>query len=167
MAPEVVALVFTAALAVASAAVAVWSSVQLRRLRDALERETRRQLDEAYAALRSPISVGLYGPARAWQFLTGIQPHAEQELGEAVRELATAVAAYQGASMVGLTGAVEAVIRAHGDQAWYWTPEWHVKEREVDEAIAGGQLTTRTAEEFDAWLDRIDAEAEAEAKAAA
>jgi AbrB family looped-hinge helix DNA binding protein len=25
------------------------------------------------------------------------------------------------------------------DQAWFWTPEWQAKEREVDEAIAAGE----------------------------
>ena len=40
------------------------------------------------------------------------------------------------------------------DQAWFWTPEWQAKEREADEAIAAGRLTTYySTEEFLASLE--------------
>jgi AbrB family looped-hinge helix DNA binding protein len=39
------------------------------------------------------------------------------------------------------------------DQAWFWTPEWQAKEREADEDIATGRLTTYySTEEFLAAL---------------
>ncbi len=31
------------------------------------------------------------------------------------------------------------------DQAWFWTPEWQAKEREVDEQLAGGRRTDLTS----------------------
>lgn len=45
------------------------------------------------------------------------------------------------------------------DQWWFWTPEWQAGEREVDAAIARGELLGPvTAEEFIAELQRLDAE---------
>ena len=31
------------------------------------------------------------------------------------------------------------------DQLWFWTPEWQKKEREVDEALARGELKVATS----------------------
>ncbi len=31
------------------------------------------------------------------------------------------------------------------DQAWFWTPEWQAKEREVDEELAAGRRTDLTS----------------------
>jgi AbrB family looped-hinge helix DNA binding protein len=41
------------------------------------------------------------------------------------------------------------------DQAWFWTPEWQAKEREVDEAITRGERGTvfNSGEEFLEFLD--------------
>jgi hypothetical protein len=47
--------------------------------------------------------------------------------------------------------------RLNPDQAWFWTEEWQVGEREVDREIAAGNVTTfATLEEFDAALDALD-----------
>jgi hypothetical protein len=45
--------------------------------------------------------------------------------------------------------------RIDPDQTWFWTPEWQAAEREVDEAIARGELGTiyMSDEEFLAALD--------------
>lgn len=51
-------------------------------------------------------------------------------------------------------------IMAARDQAWFWTPEWQAGEREADEEIRRGELAgAMTEAEFDAYLDRLDAEA--------
>lgn len=52
------------------------------------------------------------------------------------------------------------------DQAWFWTPEWQAKEREVDEAIArggkgvvfenGGDMLKALSEMTGVSLDDID-----------
>jgi AbrB family looped-hinge helix DNA binding protein len=41
------------------------------------------------------------------------------------------------------------------DQAWFWTPEWQEKEREVDEARARGERgrVFESGDEFLAFLD--------------
>jgi hypothetical protein len=41
------------------------------------------------------------------------------------------------------------------EQAWFWTPEWQAKEREVDEATARGERGTifSSEEEFLNFLD--------------
>lgn len=45
------------------------------------------------------------------------------------------------------------------DQWWFWTEEWQKGEREVDEAIARGELLGPfTDEEFEELLDQIDRE---------
>jgi hypothetical protein len=42
------------------------------------------------------------------------------------------------------------------EQAWFWTNEWQAKEREADENLAAGHVTTfDTSEDFLAHLDRI------------
>ena len=42
------------------------------------------------------------------------------------------------------------------DQAWFWTKRWQLMEREVDEAVARGEITTyETTEEFLAYLDEL------------
>jgi hypothetical protein len=42
------------------------------------------------------------------------------------------------------------------EQAWFWTNEWQAKEREADENLAAGHVTTfDTAEGFLAHLERI------------
>lgn len=54
------------------------------------------------------------------------------------------------------------------DQGWYWTPEWQAMEAEADEDIAAGRTVGPMDDsEFDTWLDRLDAEAEANARARA
>jgi hypothetical protein len=51
------------------------------------------------------------------------------------------------------------------DQAWYWTEKWQAGEREADRDLAAGRLTHYASdEEFDAALDALDAEAEAETR---
>ena len=44
------------------------------------------------------------------------------------------------------------------DQAWFWTPEWQAKEREVDEATACGERGTVFSSEEE-FLDFLDANA--------
>lgn len=41
------------------------------------------------------------------------------------------------------------------EQAWFWTPEWQAKEREVDEVQERGEpgAVFTTGDEFLAWLD--------------
>ena len=40
------------------------------------------------------------------------------------------------------------------DQRWFWTPEWQLGEREVDEQIAAGEgVVFDNAEEFIAYLE--------------
>ncbi len=43
------------------------------------------------------------------------------------------------------------------DQAWFWTPEWQAKEREVDEEIAAGipGRVFDSGEEFLAYLEAV------------
>lgn len=43
------------------------------------------------------------------------------------------------------------------DQAWFWTPEWQAKEREVDEEIAAGipDRVFDSGEEFLAYLEAV------------
>jgi bifunctional DNA-binding transcriptional regulator/antitoxin component of YhaV-PrlF toxin-antitoxin module len=42
------------------------------------------------------------------------------------------------------------------DQAWFWTPEWQQMEREADEDIAAGRVTTYdSAEDFARSLDEL------------
>jgi bifunctional DNA-binding transcriptional regulator/antitoxin component of YhaV-PrlF toxin-antitoxin module len=46
-------------------------------------------------------------------------------------------------------------------QTWYWTERWQAMEREADEAIARGEVTTYdSAEDFIAYLDEALAEKE-------
>ncbi|GGH43917.1 AbrB/MazE/SpoVT family DNA-binding domain-containing protein [Microbacterium album] len=43
------------------------------------------------------------------------------------------------------------------DQAWFWTERWQQREREVDEHVAAGEVTTfDTGEDFLAHVDRLD-----------
>jgi AbrB family looped-hinge helix DNA binding protein len=54
----------------------------------------------------------------------------------------------------------EIVLRPHvavpAEQAWFWTKEWQAKEREADDNLAAGHVTTfDTAEDFVAHLDGI------------
>lgn len=46
------------------------------------------------------------------------------------------------------------------DQAWFWTKRWQRMEREVDEAVARGELITyETTDDFRAYLESLlDAE---------
>lgn len=56
---------------------------------------------------------------------------------------------------------------ANPDQAWYWTPQWQAMEREADVALAQGRLVgPMTDDEFMAYLDRLDGEADREQRAA-
>ena len=43
------------------------------------------------------------------------------------------------------------------DQAWFWTPEWQAKEREVDEEMAAGipGRVFESGEEFLAYLEAV------------
>ena len=43
------------------------------------------------------------------------------------------------------------------DQAWFWTPEWQAKEREVDEEMAAGtpDRVFDSGEEFLAYLEAL------------
>jgi antitoxin MazE len=54
----------------------------------------------------------------------------------------------------------EIVLRPHvavpAEQAWFWTDKWQAKEREADDSLAVGHVTTfDTAEDFLAHLDGI------------
>ena len=42
------------------------------------------------------------------------------------------------------------------DQAWFWTKRWQRMEREVDEAVARGEVITHeSAEEFGRYLESL------------
>lgn len=43
------------------------------------------------------------------------------------------------------------------DQLWYWTPEWQAKEREVDEALARGEI--KEANSVDELLKQLKGQA--------
>ena len=52
------------------------------------------------------------------------------------------------------------VAKVHGidpDQAWFWTPEWQAKEREVEEERAAGVPSREfgSGEEFLAYLEAV------------
>lgn len=52
-------------------------------------------------------------------------------------------------------------IAVPADQAWFWTPEWQAKEREVDEDVAAGRRSgPMDAAAFLTHLDALDAKAE-------
>lgn len=43
------------------------------------------------------------------------------------------------------------------DQAWFWTEQWQLREREVDEQVAGGRAVVHeTDADFLAHLDDLD-----------
>ncbi|MFT4296029.1 MAG: hypothetical protein QM582_11525 [Micropruina sp.] len=45
------------------------------------------------------------------------------------------------------------------DQAWFWRPEWQQREREVDDHVAQGRVTTHeSADDFLGHLDSLDAD---------
>jgi len=46
--------------------------------------------------------------------------------------------------------------RHSSDQAWFWTPEWQEGEREVDEAIATGDLSRVFTSADDMFADLDD-----------
>jgi hypothetical protein len=46
--------------------------------------------------------------------------------------------------------------RHRSDQAWFWTPEWQEGEREVDEAIATGDLSQVFTSADDMFADLDD-----------
>src|SRR5687767_5388544 len=49
------------------------------------------------------------------------------------------------------------------DQAWFWTPEWQAKEREVDANLAAGRFERyHSTEEFFAALERVPASDDAD-----
>ncbi len=57
----------------------------------------------------------------------------------------------------------EIVLRPHlpipTDQAWFWSPEWQAKEREVDVQRAAGNTTEfDDVEAFEAHLEKLDGE---------
>ena len=64
----------------------------------------------------------------------------------------------------------EVVMRAQkvvdADQAWFWTEEWQKGEREVDEAIARGEVfgPFKTADELMDYIDAYAATLDAEGK---
>lgn len=44
------------------------------------------------------------------------------------------------------------------DQAWFWTPQWQQREREADDDVTAGRVTTfDDADAFVAHLDELDA----------
>lgn len=45
------------------------------------------------------------------------------------------------------------------DQAWFWTERWQAREREVDELVAAGEVTTH--ESVDALLAQLESAEEA------
>lgn len=62
--------------------------------------------------------------------------------------------------VVVLTRGGRPVAKVHAidsDQAWFWTPEWQAKEREVDEERAAGIPTRNfgSGEEFLAYLEAL------------
>jgi bifunctional DNA-binding transcriptional regulator/antitoxin component of YhaV-PrlF toxin-antitoxin module len=53
-------------------------------------------------------------------------------------------------------------------QAWFWTEQWQAREREADEDIANGRITTHeTVDDLLGYLGGLDAEATAQEAAAA
>ncbi len=49
------------------------------------------------------------------------------------------------------------------EQAWFWTPEWQAGEREADDEIAAGRVTTQYSdEEFLAELAKRSKRADAQ-----
>ena len=54
-------------------------------------------------------------------------------------------------------------ILASPEQAWFWAPRWQAGEQVASHEIAAGQLQgAMTETEFSAYLDKLDAEADAE-----
>jgi hypothetical protein len=51
---------------------------------------------------------------------------------------------------------VSEALQAAAEQRYFWTPEWQVKEREADEAIAEGRV--RTFDTLDQMLEFLDSE---------
>jgi hypothetical protein len=52
------------------------------------------------------------------------------------------------------------VVAVPASQAWFWTPEWQLREREVDAEIAAGHgLVHEDADALLAYLDKLDSEA--------
>jgi bifunctional DNA-binding transcriptional regulator/antitoxin component of YhaV-PrlF toxin-antitoxin module len=53
-------------------------------------------------------------------------------------------------------------------QAWFWTEQWQAREREADDDIANGRITTHeTVDDLMGYLGGLDAEAAAQEAAAA
>lgn len=57
----------------------------------------------------------------------------------------------------------EIVLRPHvpipAEQAWFWSPEWQAKEREVDVHVAAGETTEfADVDEFAKHLEKLDEE---------
>ncbi|MBA3243790.1 MAG: AbrB family transcriptional regulator [Actinobacteria bacterium] len=54
-------------------------------------------------------------------------------------------------------GTIELIplIAIPASQRWFWTERWRVMEREVDEDIGRGEVTTAEAEEFLGLLDDL------------
>lgn len=44
--------------------------------------------------------------------------------------------------------------RKHGDQWWFWTPEWQAKEREANEDIAAGRF--KSFDTIEKFLESLD-----------
>lgn len=55
---------------------------------------------------------------------------------------------------------VRPAVAVPATQAWFWTPEWQRREREVDEHVAAGRTSTFDgADDFTAHLDAMDTDA--------
>lgn len=54
---------------------------------------------------------------------------------------------------------VRPAVAVPATQAWFWTPEWQQREREVDEHVAAGRTSTFDGEDgFTAHLDSLEAD---------
>jgi bifunctional DNA-binding transcriptional regulator/antitoxin component of YhaV-PrlF toxin-antitoxin module len=52
---------------------------------------------------------------------------------------------------------LEAVVPVAADQAWFWTERWQAMEREVDDHVAAGRVTTVGG--VDALFEHLDGDA--------
>lgn len=82
------------------------------------------------------------------------------ESGELVLTPEEVAAIERDGETVILTRGGRPVAKVHAidhDQAWFWTPEWQAKEREVDEERAAGfpDQTFDSGEDFLAYLEAV------------
>ncbi len=92
-----------------------------------------------------------------------IAAHAHElppESGELVLTPEEVEAVERDGEIVILTRDGRPVAKVHAidpDQAWFWTPEWQAKEREVDEEMAAGipDRVFDSGEEFLAYLEAL------------